>query len=607
MKTFYLLVAMLVLAGINLNAQNTVPAAVNIDSSTFYNTLDINNIKAGINANGYLFNHFIFSGSNGNGNRIFAPAFEVPKGSGIHAMFASSLWIGGNSITGSDTSLHLAAVRYMQVGDDFWYGPVSNNYNSQYDEKWIHVWKLSLNDIKYHMNHYQDAGYEPKKEIATWPGNGDVANGEAAQLAPYYDKNNNGIYEPMQGDYPLIRGDEAVYFIFNDARDYHTESQGRNMGIEIHGMAYAFNDEADSALWNTVFVHYDIYNRSDTTYYDTYFGNFADGDEGNAFDDYIRSDVKLGAMLAYNGDDFDEDYTLGSNGVNYPGYGDKLPALGIVLLGGPYMDADNIDNPSGGCDESINGLNFGNGVVDDERWGMSFFYYWTNVAYPGPIPEIAPDYYNIMHGNYKDGTHWHVNVNNGEPINFNYWYPGNSDTCHFGTGGIDPGFSWTEENDGTGQANPPGDRKGVITTGPFTFKPGDVQPLDIAYVFARSYDGSNPLDIVTNRIVEAKQKAIDDSLMVLPDEIEAVNTNNSLPQLINVWPNPAHNALNIDCHALAGNIHYKVYTVTGVEISNGRLMNNTTNHVNLSGLNNGIYFIYLQTEKGYYYGKFVKE
>ncbi|RLD85350.1 MAG: hypothetical protein DRJ09_13025, partial [Bacteroidetes bacterium] len=493
---------------------------VTVKNSNFYKTLDINNIKAGFNANGYLFNNFGYMGIGQHNNYAhgFIPAFEAPKGSGINAIFSASLWMGGIDNTDPNNPLHLAAVRYMQAGNDYWYGPVSNTYDRQYDAKWIGLWKLTLYDIKYHMNHYQDAGYVAKKEITTWPGNGDVSNGESAQLAPYFDKNNNGIYEPMQGDYPLIRGNEAVFFIYNDDRLPHTESQGKNLGIEVHGMAYAFNDEADSTLWNTIFVHYDIYNRSDTTYHDTYVGQFIDSDIGYPSDDFIQSNVKLGAMLGYNGDDFDENFKNSSTGMDMPGYGDKLPAIGITMLGGPFMDADNSDNLSGGCDESINGLNFGNGTVDDERWGMQYFAFLNNSGTPWGDPQIAPEYYNQLHGYFNNDDRWHATNSTGQEYDFNYFFPGNSDTCHYGTGGIDPGINLTEETGNNGSPNPPGDRRGVVSSGPFTFKPGDVQQLDLAYVFARSYDDSDPLDIVTNRIISIRNSAITDSLMVLPDE-----------------------------------------------------------------------------------------
>jgi len=191
MKSFYLFFSLLLLAGISLKSQNTNPVSDSIGTS--YNTLDINNIKAGINANGYLFNNYKFADSTQNNDFEYKPAFEAPVGSGINAVFCGSLWIGGNDNVNNDWTLHMAAVKYMQSGYDFWSGPVSSNYDFNYDLKWDKVWKLTLNDINYHINHYQDFGYIPKNEIATWPGNGDVSNGEAAQLAPYFDKNNNGI------------------------------------------------------------------------------------------------------------------------------------------------------------------------------------------------------------------------------------------------------------------------------------------------------------------------------------------------------------------------------------------------------------------------------
>jgi hypothetical protein len=47
--------------------------------------------------------------------------YEVPAGSGKSPFFSNSLWLTG--IYESD-SLHCAAVRYRQVGNDYWSGPI---------------------------------------------------------------------------------------------------------------------------------------------------------------------------------------------------------------------------------------------------------------------------------------------------------------------------------------------------------------------------------------------------------------------------------------------------------------------------------------------------
>jgi hypothetical protein len=66
--------------------------------------LDINNIKAAVNADGLLF---------GDG---MSPMFVVPIGSSHGTIFASGLWLGGFD-TGN--SLTIAAQTYRQSGVDF--------------------------------------------------------------------------------------------------------------------------------------------------------------------------------------------------------------------------------------------------------------------------------------------------------------------------------------------------------------------------------------------------------------------------------------------------------------------------------------------------------
>ena len=242
---------------------------------SFYNTLDVNNVNAMFNCFG---NHF-WELPGGDGAKYF-----VPNGSTQISLFSNTLWIGGLD---EDEELHLAAERYRQVGEDYFQGPVSNSYDSVYDAKWFRIWKLNKDEIEYHKNHWWQEEYEPIEDIAEWPGNGNPDLGQSEILAPYYDYDNDGTYDPLAGDWPVIKGDQALFFVFNDDRKEHTETEGLPLGIEVRAMAYAFNEPNDSALWNTTFLHYEIENKSDTTYTDTYIGSFTDIDLGNAWDDYI--------------------------------------------------------------------------------------------------------------------------------------------------------------------------------------------------------------------------------------------------------------------------------------------------------------------------------
>ncbi|SVE38763.1 uncharacterized protein METZ01_LOCUS491617, partial [marine metagenome] len=198
-------------------------------TSSAYSHLDINNINARFNANGSDFWN----------SALGTPGFEVPKGSGKHTMFVSSLWLGGLK---NDT-LHLAAVRYNSNGAEYYPGPImdSSNYSSAEDLLWDKLWKITKTEVETHKSTWDQPGYTAPADFISWPAHGDVAKGQAADLAPYHDHNSDGNYDPYDGDYPLIKGDMTIYFLRNDDRGPHMGSEGNKMGIEIHGMAYAFD------------------------------------------------------------------------------------------------------------------------------------------------------------------------------------------------------------------------------------------------------------------------------------------------------------------------------------------------------------------------------
>ena len=50
--------------------------------------------------------------------------YEIPKNSGINALFTAALWLGGTDV---NNQLKLAALRYRN-GQDYWTGPLSKVY-----------------------------------------------------------------------------------------------------------------------------------------------------------------------------------------------------------------------------------------------------------------------------------------------------------------------------------------------------------------------------------------------------------------------------------------------------------------------------------------------
>ncbi|MBL4752711.1 MAG: hypothetical protein JKY52_03795, partial [Flavobacteriales bacterium] len=188
-----------------------------------FDFLNINNINARVNAGGSLFQDLTWGQA----------AFEVPKGSGKHTILNAELWIGGLQ---NGTTLHQAGQLYGGfIGDTtFWPGPImdTSSYSVSQDLLWNRVWKVEKSDIESHMINWTESGYVIPQSLIDWPGNGDVSKGQAKLLAPFFDRVGDDVYDPADGDYPLIRGDQAIYFIYNDDRKVHLNG-GEKLKIEI--------------------------------------------------------------------------------------------------------------------------------------------------------------------------------------------------------------------------------------------------------------------------------------------------------------------------------------------------------------------------------------
>ena len=368
-------------------------------------------------------------------------------------------------------------------------------------------------------------------------------------------------------------------------------------------MAYAFNLPQDSAFWNTVFLNYKIINRSDKIYSNTYLGTFTDLDIGWYADDYLGCDVERSFYYGYNGDSID------GTGQSYA-YGAHPPAQSVTILGGPYKDPDGIDNPRFDntghqlCNESVNGTNFGDSVVDNERLGMTRFMYFNNSGVPQYMtdPLYAPEYYNYLRGIWKDGESMHYGGNghpgsggNGPVCHF--MFPDESDTLGWGVGCVPNPVNWTEIT----AANPPGDRRGIGSTGPFTFQPGAVQELDIAYTFARDYNGNYPIGsigILGERTDSIRKHFISN---VLPDgnSFNGIdNRTETSSNWVQLFPNPASSRAYI---RFDGNVNepvsIRIINANGILIrTEKRTSVDRMITVDLTGLTSGLYLLYIETK-----------
>ncbi|MFN5417075.1 MAG: T9SS type A sorting domain-containing protein [Flavobacteriia bacterium] len=476
-------------------------------SSTTY--LEANNVRCMVHTAGNLWQ---VPGQN-------FSKYEVPKNSGINALFTSALWLGGTDVNGQ---LKLAALRYRD-GQDYWTGPLTiNTANTDYEncEKYDRHFSSRQDEIREFDAWYQQGltdqqngtslqatffpNYKIPNIIKDWPAHGNTTIGQDYYLAPFYDRDENGIYEWEKGDYPWydfkkekickvdrdvsLYGDQNLWWVINDKGNIHTETGADPIGMEIRCQAFAFatNDEVNSMT----FYNYELINRGTQTLYNTYFGSFVDAALGDPYDDFVGCDVNRGLAYVYNGDSYDGD------NLGFKGYGEKTAAVGVDFFEGPFQDNDNIDNAFGiGVNEALNGIGYGDGVIDNERFGMRRFLYYVNTGSSlnenQTDPIKATDYYNYLRGFWKDGTPFYYGGNGhlSDPeantaIQCDFMFPGTTDNLGWGTGGV-PQANWTEETAG----NEPYDRRFLQSAGPFVLKPGAVNNITVGVVWARASDG----------------------------------------------------------------------------------------------------------------------
>jgi len=597
MKKIYtlLIITILLFSIIISNAQNP-PIA--------HAVLDINDISARINACG---NHFY--------DFIGYPHFDVPKNSGKCTIFSSALWIGGYD---NQNTLYLSAERFRQIGTDFSTGPLRTDGTASSDSvtinNWNRLWVIDRSEIdqfiQCHNNPSSCPGYIIPNSILDWPAHGNVLLGQSHNLAPFVDVNNDGQYNPIDGDYPRIRGDRTIFFIFNDSGEPNTESDGTPLGIEVQAMAYAFNCPQNDAFNHTIFMNYKIINRSTRNYYYTYIGLFTDFDIGYHLDDYVGCDVARGSYYGYNGDAIDGDTCSFC-------YGALPPAQSVTILAGPLKYPDGIDNPKYDslgnqiCNGSINGFHYEDGIVDNERFGLSSFTYFNNSTAGAPPymqdPDIAIQYYNYLSGLWKDGSQmlYGGNAHTGAGAygpGCSFMFPGDSDPCNWGTGGVPPNgpVYWTEET----ANNQPNDRRGLGVTGPFKFLAGATEELDFAFVYGRTTDSTISSVDVMKANIDVVRNAFNNNLSPCGGPMYTSNKEVTLHPDFNlsVYPNPAQNLVNIDFELQKpATVKIDIYDILAkncVSYQSDEWNTGKSNiKLDISSLKQGVYFVNVNIDK----------
>ncbi|NQX90758.1 MAG: T9SS C-terminal target domain-containing protein, partial [Flavobacteriales bacterium] len=520
----------------NLNKTRSAACA----PATALRDLEWNNVRALIETGGSMWQDRATSRA----------SYEIPIDEGVSSLYAGALWMGGIS---PDLQLKLAAITFRTDGNDFWPGPLTNDGAAEVDEQVCELWDrftvVERIDAAQHRRFFDcdedplcdtelefPEGYSIPSYFFDYPAQGNTALNQDFYLAPFFDYDNSGDYDPSRGDYPWyflsdnevncderrredpipLFGDQTYFWIFNDKGNVHSESQGEPIGMEIRAQAFAFSSTDE--INNMTFYNYVLINQGTQTLADTYFGQWVDADLGTSIDDYVGCDVQRGLGYCFNGDAIDEPSS------SSPGYGENPPAVGVDFFEGPYQDADDKDNPlTTDFSEAISelgipyrgiGIGYGDDVVDNERFGMRRCVYYNNSTNPiNGEPTTPLHYYNYMNGIWKNGQKMAyggdgVNPNTGADLSIeaDYMFPGETDPFNWGTGGANVG-PWTEVT----AENPPQDRRFIQAAGPFTLQPGDYNNITVGVVWARATGGEPFESVELLRIADDKAQALFDN------------------------------------------------------------------------------------------------
>jgi hypothetical protein len=435
--------------------------------STSQADLNINNVRARLLGGGDMWWDF----SNA---RYVVP--NVPLGSGlleVSSIYAGAIWLGGWEFDedGNPANLKMAAQTYRSSArNDFWSGPLdANGGTDEADcENWDEHFEVSGDDIVAHIVDFRSNRLdcaEIPSSIKGWPAKGNPYFASIygfelpfQDLAPFLDQDGDGLYDPCQGDFPIIEiigceageiskvsfADQMIWYVFNDNGGIHTRTTADPIRMEVQTLAFAYKtgDEVN----DMTFYRYKLINKSAITIDSTFFGQWVDADLGCPNDDFIGCDTSRALMYIYN--DGAPDGAGGCGAI--PTYGNEVPMLGIDYFRGPKDE---------------------NGI----ELGMSSFIYYVNGGWPGAPgtndPTSGQQFYNYLSGTWRDGTPY---TEGGNAYN-----SGGAETRFVFPGAPDDPNDWSMCT----EALPGADLRTVQASGPFQLQPGAINELIMGVVW----------------------------------------------------------------------------------------------------------------------------
>jgi hypothetical protein len=339
---------------------------------------------------------------------------------------------------------------------------------------------------------------EYEKDWREWP---------AQKGAPFYDKNSDGVYSPkfltvqVNGVFPpdtageepgLAGADQVVWYVANDIAPGTSPWQSPPIGMEMQSTFWGYN--RTDALGNMVFKKFRLIYKGtkdtpqNATIDNMYMCQWSDPDLGDSGDDFAGCDTNLSMGFVYNSKTLDAEYRK---------FNIAPPAAGYDFLQGPVKKTGVL------TDSAVFDLRYRKGYKNLPM--TSFIYFAAGGKYSDP-PFTAPgciQWYNMLQGmtpTPQAAPEFLVNPINGLPTT--YWLSGDPVSGNSKTDWLD------------GSIDPPGDRRFLLTAGPFNMAVGDTQELVSSLIAGLGSDRISSVSVM--KFYDKTAQAAYDNLFDLP-------------------------------------------------------------------------------------------
>lgn len=264
---------------------------------------------------------------------VNSAGFEYPKRTvtqiangdrALNPIFAGGIWLSSKEGSQINSSL----ITYRIVQKHFKPGPINlltGKVDSQSCMYFDKIWIMNKSLINAHIQNWLNAASLPltniDPKIIEWPAKGNRTFTKVPivdDMAPFLDVNNNGIYDPEYGDYPMIKGDESHFTVYNDIASGRLDSVEKPVGVEVQLLTSLFYSNIENGIGTALFHDCKIIKKTTGNANDFIFSLFVDTDLGNFNDDYVGCDTLSNSGFVYNADNFDEVTSINGYLANPP-------------------------------------------------------------------------------------------------------------------------------------------------------------------------------------------------------------------------------------------------------------------------------------------------